>query len=66
MQAPLNTVGDHVTLDFFVDQSSVEIFTQNGSMSMTNLIFPKSIYNSLNVTGATYEAKIRGLKSIWK
>ena len=66
MQAPLNTVGDHVTLDFFVDQSSVEIFTQNGSMSMTNLVFPKSIYNSLNVTGATYEAKIRGLKSIWK
>ena len=45
MQAPLNTKGTTVTLDLFVDQSSVEIFTENGSMSMTNLVFPKSIYN---------------------
>ncbi len=65
IQAPLNTAGNNVTLDIFVDQSSVEIFTQNGSMSMTNLVFPKSIYNSLTVTGATYEAQYRRLKSIW-
>ena len=65
MQAPLNTDGNTVTLDFFVDQSSVELFTQNGSMSMTNLVFPKSIYNSLTVTGASHEAQVRRLKSIW-
>ncbi len=65
IQAPLNTSGNTVTLDLFVDQSSVEIFTQNGSMSMTNLVFPKSIYNSLTVTGATYDAQFRRLKSIW-
>jgi fructan beta-fructosidase len=65
VQAPLNTSGNTVTLDLFVDQSSVEIFTQNGSMSMTNLVFPKSIYNSLTVTGATYDAQFRRLKSIW-
>ena len=66
IQAPLNTEGDTVTLDIFVDQSSVELFTQNGSMAMTNLVFPKSIYNMLTVTGATHEAKVRKLKSIWK
>ena len=65
IQAPLNVSGTNVTLDLFVDKSSIEIFTQNGSMSMTNLVFPKSIYNSLNITGATYEAQIRDLKRIW-
>lgn len=65
MQAPLNIVGDVVTLDLFVDQSSVELFTENGSMAMTNLVFPQSIYNSLSVTGADYEAQIRQLKRIW-
>ena len=65
MQAPLNTGGNAVTLDLFVDQSSVEVFTLNGSMAMTNLVFPKSIYNSLTVTGAAYDAQFRRLKSIW-
>ena len=66
IQAPLNVTGNSVTLDIFVDQSSVELFTQNGSLSMTNLVFPKSIYNTLSVTGADYEAQVRKLKSIWK
>ncbi|MBQ1799421.1 MAG: glycoside hydrolase family 32 protein [Prevotella sp.] len=65
MRAPLNTVGNSVVLDIFVDQSSVEIFTQNGSMSMTNLVFPKNIYNHLNVSGANYQAQIRSLNSVW-
>lgn len=65
IQAPLNTAGNSVTLDLFVDQSSVEVFTQNGSMSMTNLVFPKSLYNNLTVTGASYEAQVRQLKRIW-
>jgi fructan beta-fructosidase len=65
MQAPLCVKDNTVTLDLFIDQSSVEIFTQNGSMAMTNLVFPKSIYNRLSITGSTYEAQIRRLKSIW-
>ncbi|MBO4658151.1 MAG: glycoside hydrolase family 32 protein [Prevotella sp.] len=65
MQAPLNVNSDNVTLDLFVDQSSVEIFTQNGSMSMTNLVFPKAIYNHLTITGTTVEAQVRRLKRIW-
>ena len=65
MNAPLNVDGNTVTLDIFVDQSSVEVFTHNGSMSMTNLVFPKTIYNTLTVTGTTYDAQFRRLKSIW-
>lgn len=66
IQAPLNVTGNTVTLDLFVDQSSIELFTQNGSMSMTNLVFPKSIYNNLIISGVSYEAQVRQLKSIWK
>ena len=66
MQAPLNISGNTVTLDLFVDQSSVEIFTKEGTMSMTNLVFPQSIYNSLSVTGADCDAHFRPLASIWK
>jgi fructan beta-fructosidase len=65
LEAPLNVFGHAVTLDIFVDQSSVEIFTENGSMSMTNLVFPSSIYNRLSVNGATFSAQMRNLKSIW-
>ena len=65
LQAPLNTDGSSVVLDLFVDQSSVELFTKNGSMSMTNLVFPKSVYNHLTIAGAASEAQVRRLKSIW-
>jgi fructan beta-fructosidase len=65
MQAPLCVTGSTVTLDIFVDQSSVEVFTQTGSMSMTNLVFPKSLYNRLSITGTTVEAQVRRLKRIW-
>lgn len=66
MQAPLCVEGNKVTLDFFVDQSSVELFTAEGTMSMTNLVFPQTIYDRLSVSGAAFEAQIRQLKSIWK
>ena len=66
MRAPLNTDEDHVTLDIFVDQSSVEIFTGNGSMAMTNLVFPASIYNAISVSGTTYSARYRKLHSVYR
>lgn len=62
MRAPLNTEGDSVTLDIFVDQSSVEIFTMNGSMAMTNLVFPKEMYNQLSISGTNATAKVRALE----
>ena len=65
MQAPLNVEGSTVTLDLFVDQSSVEITTQEGTISMTNLVFPQSLYNRVSVTGAECTALFRSLTSIW-
>jgi fructan beta-fructosidase len=65
MQAPLSVEGNKVTLDFFVDQSSVELFTKEGTLSMTNLVFPKSIYNTLTVDGNSFDAQVRQLKRIW-
>ena len=65
IEAPLNVFGQIVTLDIFVDQSSIEILTESGSMSMTNLVFPSSIYNRLSVEGAYFVAQVRTLKSIW-
>lgn len=65
MQAPLNVSGNTVTLDLFVDQSSVELLTNNGTMSMTNLVFPQTIYDRLSITGADCEAQYRSLSSIW-
>ena len=66
MQAPLCVTGNSVTLDIFVDQSSVEVFTQDGTMAMTNLVFPSGIYNQLSVEGAAAECQVRQLKRIWK
>jgi fructan beta-fructosidase len=66
INAPLNVAGNTVTLDLFVDQSSVEMFNQEGTMSMTNLVFPHSIYNRLSVTGADFKAQVRTLETIWK
>jgi fructan beta-fructosidase len=66
LEAPLNVSGDTVTFNIFVDQSSIEIFTENGSMSMTNLIFPASIYNSISVYGVSYKVEMRNFTSIWR
>lgn len=66
MQAPLNTEGNSVTVDLFVDQSSVEVLTENGLTSITNLVFPKSIYNQLSISSSDCKAQVRKLKSIWK
>ena len=65
-QTPLCVNGNSVTLDIFVDQSSVEVFTQEGTMALTNLVFPSSIYNQLSVEGAAAECQVRQLKRIWK
>ncbi len=65
MQAPLCVTGNTVTLDIYVDWSSVELFTKEGTMAMTNLVFPGSIYNKLTVSGAGSAAKYRVLNRIW-
>lgn len=66
LRSPLNTEGNLVELNIFVDQSSVEVFTSNGSMAQTNLVFPSSIYNHIHLTGKVNSSKVRKLKNIWK
>lgn len=65
IKSPFNADGDKVVLDIFVDRSSVEVFTENGSMVQTNIVFPNGIYNQLVVEGQKVNAKVRELKSIW-
>lgn len=66
IQAPLLTEGDKLTLNLFVDQSSVELFNAHGTLSMTNLVFPKSLYTRLKVDGNLENAQVRELKRIWE
>lgn len=65
IQAPLNVDGDSVTLDIYVDSASVEVFTENGSMSMTAIAFPSSIYNIVSADGIN-DVKVRNLDRIWQ
>lgn len=59
------TPGNEVTLDLYVDQSSVEVFSSDGTFTMTNLVFPSSIYNKLDAPTAS-AIRWRALSSIWR
>lgn len=63
VSAPLFTDKKTLSLDIYVDQSSVEIFSDDGTLVMTNLVFPSSVYNMCDASGS---AKVRTLKSIWQ
>ena len=54
-----------VTLDIFVDQSSVEVFSADGTMAMTNLVFPTTIYNQIELPASATQVRYRTLNSIW-
>ena len=62
---PLRCESESVTLDIYVDQSSVEVFTGNGSMAMTNLVFPSAIYDQIAFASPVTSARCRTLRSIW-
>lgn len=66
MKMPINTESNRVTLNVYVDRSSVEILTGDGSAAMTNIVFPTSIYNHVEVKGAETVLRQRTLNSIWK
>ena len=56
-------VPDTEDLEVFLKEESG---VQSGTMAMTNLVFPTSIYNEFTVEGATAKAQVRSLKRIWK
>ena len=58
-------------LRLIVDRSSVEAFAQNGTIAMTNLIFPATTHNRLVFFSSTNgKVAVKGdawtLRSIWK
>ncbi len=46
------TYGDIMQLRIFIDNSSIEAFSADGRMAMTNLVFPQEPYSTLKVKGA--------------
>ncbi len=66
--APL-AAGRPYDLILILDRSSVEAFAQNGTIAMTNLIFPPSSNNSIQLfpqnAGGAASIKAWKLKSIW-
>lgn len=49
-----------VTLDIFIDRSSMEVFVNGGKSVMTNLVFPTSPYTTLKISG-TGKATVENL-----
>ena len=61
--APFNSEADEMELHVYLDRSSVEIISADGTMAITNIVFPKSVYDRVEgVEGVSY----RALRSIWK
>lgn len=56
-------------IELFVDQTSIELFVNNGRIQMTNIVFPETLLNQISISKTDHikivSAKIRGLKSIW-
>lgn len=65
ISSPLNiTAGSDIILDIYVDRSSVEIFTDGGSMAQTNLVYPSGIYDTFECSGEV-SLSVRPLNRIW-
>ena len=57
---------EKVTLCLYVDQSNIEVTTDDGSVIMSTLVFPDFIYDQLMVSGQKAKSKIRNLNRVWK
>ena len=60
--APFNTDSDEMELHIVADCSSVELFSADGTMVMTNLVFPRETYNRIS---GVEKVEYRKLNSIW-
>ena len=63
-------LNEKVSLRLVIDQASVELFLNGGLLEMTNTVFPKEIYNKVNIKSdrkiKITESKVRKLASIWR
>lgn len=65
LRLPIAGADDVIELDLFVDQSSVEFITADGTSAMTMLVFPGKIYNGISSSTGTVDGKVRKFSSIW-
>lgn len=49
----------------FLDRSSIEIFFNEGEITLTELVFPTEYFSKVSLEGFKHEGKIHYLKSIW-
>jgi fructan beta-fructosidase len=69
-EAPLKLETGKLNLQIFLDASSIEVFANDGKVALTCLIFPKGIYNQIDLfskEGTTFvpSLNITELESIW-
>ena len=65
MRSSLYTDRQQVTLCIYVDQSNVEVTTDDGSVIMSTLVFPKSLYDQVVISGQQANAQVRNLRRVW-
>ncbi len=63
-EAPLNGIIPK-KVQIFVDVSSIEIFINDGEIVMTELLFPTTPYNKINVYGKVNKFTVSPITSIW-
>ncbi len=59
--APAHSSDGRLSLRFFIDRSSIELFGTDGRFVMTNLVFPNEPYSSLSVRSEGGSARINDL-----
>lgn len=59
--APTFEKSGKLSLQIFIDHSSIEIFGNNGKSNMTNLVFPKSPYTNLTISSENGKTLIHNL-----
>lgn len=60
-----------IKLQILIDESSIEIFVNNGELVMTDIFFPSEKFDKINIVSSSNnisvkEAKFYKLKSIWE
>ena len=66
MRSSLYSDLDQITLCIYVDQSNVEVTTADGSVILSTLVFPETIYDRISLAGSTVESKLRLLRTVWR
>jgi fructan beta-fructosidase len=67
VEVPWTESVEEMALRILVDQSSVEIFLNDGKTDITALVFPDSVYDEVSVDGpeATMTGSVSALRSVW-